>query len=315
LQQSVFIRTFIAVLDTVKFYGGTITLYDVLSTFFKKMTEDEITERAGSVAYSFTLAIFPAIIFLFTLIPYIEPLPGLEGRIFELLSEWMPPAMYEMTEHTIRDIISRPRGGLLSFGVVFALYLATNGILSLMKAFNAVYHIKEKRSYFRTHLTSLLLTIMLAFVLILAVVLLFVGQIVIKEVDNLGLITDDIIVYLFIAVRFVVMFIVFQIAISSVYYFAPAVQRKWSFFSIGSIIATFLTLGISYLFSFYLSNFGTYNKLYVSIGALIGLMVWFFIISIILLVGYEVNVSITKTLEENTKQPDTEEIKLQEVTT
>jgi membrane protein len=279
------------------------------------MTEDEIAERAGSVAYSFTLAIFPAIIFLFTLIPYIKPLPGLEGRIFELLAEWMPPAMYEITEHTIRDIISRPRGGLLSFGVIFALYLATNGILSLMKAFNAVYHIKEKRSYIRTHVTSLLLTIMLAFVLILAVVLLFVGQIVIKEVDNLGLITDDIIVYLFIAVRFVVMFIVFQIAISSVYYFAPAVQRKWSFFSIGSIIATFLTLGISYLFSFYLSNFGTYNKLYGSIGALIGLMVWFFIISIILLVGYEVNVSIEKSIEDNTKPLESEEVELQQVGT
>ena len=228
-------------MDSVKFHGGSVTLFDIVSTFFKKITEDELAERAGSVAYSFTLAIFPAIIFLFTLIPYIKPLPELQVQIFDLLQEWMPPAMYEVTEHTIRDIISRPRGGLLSFGVAFALYLATNGILSLMKAFNAVYHIKEKRKFWQTHLTSLLLTIMLAFVLIMAVVLLFIGQIIIREVDNLGLITDDIVVYLFIAVRFVVMFVVFQIAISSIYYFAPAVKRKWSFFSIGSIISTFLT--------------------------------------------------------------------------
>ncbi len=277
-----------------KRYEG-LTLYDVITVFIQKITKDEIIDRANAVAFNFALAIFPAIIFLFTLTPYIhEFIPEVSREsILQFIESIMPEAMFETVKPTVEDIVGRTRGGLLTFGALFSLFLATNGMLSLMNAFNSVYKTIEKRSYIKTRLVATALTFMLAFGLVLAVILLVIGNIALDFLVELNWFNiDAYYVYLFLILRFVVIFIVFFLAISFMYYFGPAVHYNWRFFSIGSFVATILCLAVSYGFSFYVSNFATYNKLYGSLGFLLALMIWQEILSIVLLVGYEINASI-----------------------
>ncbi|MBK5278033.1 MAG: YihY/virulence factor BrkB family protein [Bacteroidia bacterium] len=276
-----------------------LTLYEFLKIFTRNIHEDEIMDRANGVSYNFILAIFPAIIFLFTLIPYISIyFPEFTtASIMEFLGQMMPPTMYEVVSSTVLDILSNQRGGLLTIGFVFALYLATNGMQSLMRAFNSCYRTVEKRSAIKMRLTAIGLTVMLAFVLFFAVALLIVGQMLINHVTaNISefshLDLDNFTLYLILVLRFCIIFAVFFFTISAIYYFGPAVHYNWSFFSLGSFLATLSCLGISYGFSYYVTNFGSYNKIYGSIGALIALMIWIQLLTIILLYGYEINASL-----------------------
>lgn len=278
---------------------GNLSLYKFLKIFLYNINEDEIMDRSYGVAFNFILAIFPAIIFLFTLIPYISNyFPEITtGTIMTFLEDVTPPNMYAAISTTVLDIVSIHRGGLLTIGFILALYLSTNGMAALMRAFNACYRTVEKRNWFRMRFTALGLTVMLALVLILAIVLLIVGQFVLNYVtsniesfSHLNL--NQFTIYLLVILRFAVIFIVFFIAISCIYYFGPAVHYNWSFFSIGSTVATLSALGISYGFSFYITNFSSYNKVYGSIGALIALMAWVQLITLVLLFGYEINASL-----------------------
>ncbi len=276
-----------------------LSLYKFLKIFTHNIEEDEILDRANGVSYNFILAIFPTIIFLFTLIPYISAyFPDITtASIMEFLGELMPPSMYEVVSSTVIDILDNQRGGLLTFGFVFALFLATNGMMALMRSFNACYRTVEKRSAIKMRLVAIGLTLMLATVLFLAVILLVVGQVVINYVtENISgfsqLNLDSYTIYLILFLRFFIIFVVFFFTVSAIYYFGPAVHYNWSFFSIGSLLATFAGLGISYGFSYYVTNFGSYNKVYGSIGALIALMVWIQLLTTVLLYGYEINASL-----------------------
>ncbi|GCC50828.1 YihY/virulence factor BrkB family protein [Chryseotalea sanaruensis] len=276
-----------------------VSLYSVIKIFFKNIKEDDILDRANGVAYNFILAIFPTIIFLFTLIPYISSvIPDVNtNSIMEFLGSMMPQSMYEVVASTIEDIIGNSRGGLLTFGVLFALFLATNGMMALMRAFNACYNTQEKRGLIKTRLIATGLTLNLSLVLFLAVILLVVGQLVLDYVlaylpEFAWLNADTYTLYLLFVLRFVVIFIVFFLAIATIYYFGPAIHYDWRFFSLGSLIATLGTMGVSYGFSYYITHFGSYNKIYGSIGVLIALMIWVQLVTTVLLFGYEIDASI-----------------------
>ncbi|MBL0741623.1 YihY/virulence factor BrkB family protein [Chryseolinea lacunae] len=274
-----------------------VSLYKILKIFFHNLMDDEILDRANGVAYNFILAIFPAIIFLFTLIPYItDYFPEINTTsIMNFVGEQMPPSMYEVISSTVLDIVSNQRGGLLSLGFVFSLYLSTNGMMALMRAFNACYRTNENRGGLKTRLIATGLTINMAIVLFLAIILLIVGQFMLNYVmahlPEFDWLTSFTVTLLHIS-RFLAIFISFFLAISFIYYFGPAIHYNWRFFSIGSLLATLFSLGVSYGFSYYVTNFSTYNKVYGSIGVLIALMVWIQLITVVLLVGYEVNTSI-----------------------
>lgn len=281
-----------------------VSLYRIVKRFLNNLQDDEIMDRANGVAFNFILAIFPAIIFLFTLIPYVTRyFPDINsdsilGFIRELAeSGLMPLGMYDVATTTITDIVSNQRGGLLTLGFLFALILSTNGMLALMRAFNACYKTIENRSGLKTRLIATALTINMTFVLFLTILLLVVGQLVIEylllnfsEFTSFNLSTLEI--NILFALRFIVIFITFFLTISTIYYFGPAIHYNWRFFSIGSLVATLLCLAVSYGFSYYITNFGTYNKVYGSIGVLIALLVWVQLITVVLLVGYEINASI-----------------------
>jgi membrane protein len=282
-----------------------VSLYRIVKTFLKNLEEDELMDRANGVAFNFILAIFPAIIFLFTLIPYVTAhLPSINQESimhFIRYDLMMPESMYEVAATTVLDIVSNQRGGLLTLGFGFAMYLSTNGMMALMRAFNSCYKTVENRGGLKTRLIAFGLTFNMTFVLLLAIVLLIIGQFVLEyflsHMREFNLVNfDDYTVYLILPLRFLVIFIVFFMAISTIYYFGPAIHYNWRFFTIGSLAATLLCLAVSYGFSYYITNFGTYNKVYGSIGVLIALMVWIQLITYVLLIGYEINASIHESI-------------------
>jgi len=297
IRQNKFVENLIVFLKKIRFRGGKISLYFILKTFIQKLAQDELLERANAVAFSFTLAIFPAVLFLFTLIPFIHNfIPSVDNEsIMTFIGQVMPPNMYSIIEATVYDIVSHSRGDLLTFGFLMSLYLATNGTMSLISAFNSRYKVshKRKRSYIKTRLVALWLTVVLAFVVISSILLLVVGEYAVNYlIEHSPIDIDNLTIYMLLVTRFIVLFIVFWVAISSLFYFGPEVHSNWSFFSYGSFTATILSLAASYLFSTYIAQFGTYNKLYGSIGVMIALMIWIMILSVILLVSYELNAAI-----------------------
>lgn len=274
-----------------------VSFYNVLTIYIEKIKKDDIFERANGVAFNFTLAIFPAIIFFFTLIPYLSNYISvfqvdLRFEIMGFMEEILPESMYEVAASTIFDIISNQRGGLLTFGFVFALFMATNGMLSLMTSFNRCYKTNEKRGYIKTRLIATALTIILALVLITAVIFLGVGQLLLSQMQ--GILAENYSLYLVVLLRYLIVFLIFFITISFIFHYAPAVSDRWRFFSIGSLISALGCILISFAFSYYISTFSTYNRVYGSIGALMGMMIWFYLLSVVLLLGFELNASIDK---------------------
>lgn len=271
------------------------TIYQILQVLISKILQFDIDVRAAAVAYNFTLAIFPTIIFLFSLIPYI-PVNHLDLKIIALLSEVLPKGIFHEAQETIIEIVSKPRGGILSLGFIFALYASTSGMMALMRAFNITYKTSEQRGFIKARLIAVMLNFLLTFVLIVAIGFLIVGRLMLDFLFDEGIMNRDFTFYALQLLSYIVIFFVFFVTISIIYYWAPAIHKKWKFVNAGSITASILTILISNLFSFYLSNFASYNRLYGAIGTFIALMVWLYLVALILILGFEINASIAQTL-------------------
>ncbi|AWW30138.1 ribonuclease BN [Echinicola strongylocentroti] len=273
-------------------------LYDVGKIFIHQIQKDEIDDRASAVAFNFTVALFPLTLFLLNMLPFVELFfPEVTPEnILLFVKEILPAPLYEGTEATVLDIISRPRQGMLSFGFFMALYLSTNGIVSLISAFNACYKTKENRGFVQTRLISVMIIVFLVLNLCAAVLVMIFGNKALDLLTEYGVVSSSSnIIYLLLAsLRFFVLLFLFMLATSFIFHFAPAVHDRFHFFSAGSVTAgSLITIGF-YLFSFYLNNFASYNKLYGSIGTMIALMLWILITSFIILVCFEINVSLAK---------------------
>jgi membrane protein len=278
----------------------------VLKILWQKVIVFDIDQRAAAVSYSFLLAVFPGVIFLFTLIPFV-PIENLDVLIMNFLRDAMPQGIYENTSNTIQDIVSRRRSDVLSFGFFFTVFAATNGMMALMRAFNMALQVREKRSYLKARFIALFLTLLLILVLISAILVLIVGTIIIDFLFSKGLLNENFNFYLLQIVRYGGIFLIFYTGICAIYYIAPAVQKRLRFFNFGALIASVLGILVTNLFSFYLANFNSYNKLYGSIGTLIALMVWIYLVALILILGFEINISVRDallvyTMKENDKK-------------
>ncbi|MFY0594003.1 YihY/virulence factor BrkB family protein [Roseivirga sp.] len=295
LENSLYLKL-VGLLQHIKVGKAKVGLYDAILIFVQKLSNDRLLARANGVAFSFTMAIFPAIIFLFTLTPYIQNFfPDVTNdQIIGFLENILPANLYSAADSTIHDIINKQRGGLLSFGFVLTLILSTNGMNSLMSAFNASYKTVETRGFLKMRFIATILIFILALSVLISVGLLVVGQQLLESNSVREIIQEKISIDILILLRFLALYIVFQIAISSIYYLAPAVHKRWHFMSVGSVFSTFAIIIAFFGFSFYINNFGAYNRLYGSIGVLLVLMVLLFIISLILLVGFEMNAAFDK---------------------
>ena len=273
--------------------GKTISYYSVFKIFKNKLIEDEIFERSLAVAFSFTIASFPLIIFLFTLLPYINAwVPEIDSeKILIFLQNIMPSDMFSITKNTILDLVETKRGGLLSIGVISSIFLSSNGFNTLIKTFNSCHRIRENRSFYETRLIAMLLTFVFFIVTIIAIVLSTLGDFIINIILEYNLF-DDAEYYTINSYKLLSLFTSFYLLITSIFYFAPVTHNKWTFISSGSIISAIGCVAISLAFSYYINNFPTYNKLYGSIGILIAYMGWVYVISSIILIGFEWNTSI-----------------------
>lgn len=294
------LRQIYAVLHRKRFFAETVSLADIGTLLIEKIFLYDIDQRATAVAYNFTLAIFPAILFLFTLIPYI-PIANMEVQIMNFMHDAMPEPLYEFAAATIYDIISRKQSGILSFGFIFTLITATNGMSALMTAFNMADHASDNRGYFKTKGIATILTLLLCFVLFMAVLVIIVGGFLVDWLHNTILLGDHFTVFLLDMLRYTVMFATFTLAVASIYRIAPKIQHGWRFFNLGSIVASLLIILSTYGFSYYLSHFGSYNKLYGSIGTIIALMIWFYLVALLLIFGFELNISIWRAKHEKKK--------------
>ncbi|HTF81235.1 MAG TPA: YihY/virulence factor BrkB family protein [Cytophagales bacterium] len=278
-------------LMNVKVSSHKVPLWEVLRVFSNQITKDDINNKANAMAFSFMLAVFPGIIFLFTLIPYI-PVNELDIKILKFLADVMPTKVYLEAKSTITDIISKPRGGLLSFGFILALLSAMNGSVAMMSAFNKCYKTVERRNFITVRLTALYITFVLVFILIFAIVAITIGEVVLHfYFDHLSFM-GSFELYFFLILRYIVVFVTFFLCLSFIYYVAPSLHKKFDYLSIGALIGTVLIILVSLGFSLYLNKFATFNKVYGSIGTLIALMLWFYLISLTILIGFELNASV-----------------------
>ena len=267
-----------------------LSLYDILFFFYKGVKQGAITTRASSLAFNFFLAFFPSIIVLFTLIPYI-PIVDLQETLMELISTILPPNTNEIAFSTIYDIINNPRSGLLSIGFILTIFFATNGVNSLIEAFNSSYHINESRSIVKQRLLSLGITFLLSCILMITILLIMFSKTVVNYLITAEIIENKSIEYILFG-KWMVIIIMLFVGISIIYHFGPTIKKKFQLFTPGSIISTCLIIVTSSFFNYYISNFAEYNKVYGSIGTLIIILLWMYINSIILLIGFELNASI-----------------------
>jgi membrane protein len=266
-------------------------VYDVAAFFIKGLQKGAISMRAAAFSYNFFLALFPAIIFFFTIIPYI-PIAGFQDNLLELMRDFIPKKAYLAVEETLFDIVKRPRGGLLSLGFVMALYFSTNGIHSLIVAFNQSRHTVETRSWFKQRIISGVLVFIISLLVIIAIALIALGPVALDFLVKHNMLRDSFSYYLLLTGKWVISFALLFFAFSFLYYLAPAANSRFRFISAGSTLSTVLTILASVGFNYYVNSISQYNTLYGSIGTLIIVMVWIFFNSMIVLIGYELNVSI-----------------------
>lgn len=271
-----------------------LPLYDVILFLLRQIRKEGLNIRAAAISFNILMAIPPFLIFLFTLVPY---LPGQKDFTNELLRLIRDITPNRDTYVWVRDFISdftRPRSGLLSLGFITAGFFASNAMLGIMNSFNRSVHTmyRQKRNFFQSRGAALRLTFFIAIIFMAAIVLLITQGSVLRYVLRWMNIESETIGWSINSLRWVVIVALIYYAVGLIYRFAPAVQQKWNINSPGTILTTFLIILLIILFSYWVNNFGTYNKVYGSIGTLIIIMSSFFFNSLILLIGFELNVSI-----------------------
>jgi len=269
-----------------------LPLYTVATFFFREIGKDSLVNKASSLAYNFMLAIFPGIIFLFTLIPFIPKGIGFQRQLMKLIILVLPADAYKAFNSTLDEIVNKQNGGLLSFGFVLSLFFATNGVHKLMMAFNKSSLIIETRSWLRQRMIAIILTLTIAFSVIICIIAMTIGELALRYIDTELHLKDSFSGFVIQLTRWALLGILYFVTISILYRYGPAHAKKWKFFSAGSWLATVLAFLTMWGFSFYINHFGAYNKVYGSIGTLIVMMIWLYLNSLILLVGFELNASV-----------------------
>lgn len=267
------------------------SLFEVGKYFCRGLSKGSISNRASSLAFNFFLALFPAIIFLFTLISYI-PIRHFQDQLLEIIHNIVPAKAYQAARITIEDIIRHRRGDLLSFGFLTTLYFSTNGINAMIEGFNRTYHAIETRSFVKQRIIALFLTLLLSILLLISISLMLISQNMLFLLVKWKVVRFKVIYFVILSGKWFIISCMFFLGISSLYYFGPSRKRKWRFFSAGSFFATFLSGIISLGFSYFVNHFGSYNKVYGSIGTLIVILLWIYFNAIAILSGFELNASI-----------------------
>lgn len=278
-----------------------LSVYDLLEMYTIGIIKGALTSRAGAIAFSFFMAIFPTLLFLLNLLPYI-PIDNFQQDFMANIMSLLPPETNVFFEGIIEDIVKQRRGGLLSSTFLLSIFLMANGVNAIFGGFEYSYHIEETRNFFRQYLYALGVGLILALLLIFTVAVLIYFEILIGSLQNSGYLNNNELWYTLAKNVFFLTMIYFIIAI--LYYFGTTGTHKVRFFSPGALMTTILILLTTYLFRIYITNFSQYNELYGSIGALLILMLYIWLNANILLLGFELNASLNSLKLKNSVLPD-----------
>lgn len=282
-----------------------VPLYDVIKFFFKQVRTVGLTERASAIAYNFIMAIPPSFLFLFTLIPHLPFISklSLKRELHSLILDIIPAKVHNAYLITFVDsFLDDYKIGLLSSGLVLALFFSSNAMMGIMRSFNKNYIGFAKRKDLYNRWVAIKLTTLI-FLLVLGCLILLVTQgVVLKWIGIKSQLLREIIFY----ARWIFILALIYYAIAFIYKYAPAVEKRWKLRSPGTIIAAFLSVLATLGFSYFVNNFGKYNALYGSIGTIIVFMGLIYINSLVLLIGFEINVSI-KSLRSIAEKREIEE--------
>jgi len=272
-----------------------IPLFDVVRFFFLQARKTGFTERSSAIAFNFTMAIPPAMIFLFTLVPYMPISQEFVTQMFSLIRDVVPGEENNQgLIYFLSDILNKPRTGLLSVGFVLAMFFSSNAIMGIMRSFDKNYVGFIKRKGLQQRAMALRLTLILFILFMISITTLVMQG---KVLRLLG-VKNQVLISIIHNLRWVVIILLFFFAISLIYRYAPAVHKRWKLINPGSILATFLMIVFTAGFSYYVSNFSNYNELYGSISTLLILMLLIYFNSLVLLIGFELNVSINSLKHE-----------------
>lgn len=300
------IKQLIALLQRIKLpWLHGLSLYELLDLYFIGIIEGAISYRAAAIAWSFFMALFPFMLFILNLIPYI-PIQGFQEDFLDFVQQSVPPTTYDAIAVIIEDILHNSNSGLISTGFFMAILLMTNGVNAILGGFESSHHIDilSKRKFFRQYFVSLGLSILLSFVLIITVAAIVIFEVFIQKTKIQDVLSDKI--PLIEMGRYIFLILMILITTSLLFKFGIKRDAKRSFISIGSVFTTILIIISSYFFGIWVVKFSKYNELYGSIGTLLVVMFYIWINCMILLLGFDLNSSINHIKRQKQKELDTQ---------
>ncbi len=259
-----------------------------LIELYGEINKDNVFNGAAALGFYLTLAIFPAMILLMSIIPYL-PIDQVDEALMDMLGQALPEEAYGIVEGVVVEVTADRRGGLLSFGLLGTLWAASTGMYAIMQQLNITYNVKEARNFLRARATAVVLSILFGLLVVGAFSLIVLGGVIEDWIGSqLGF--PDVLLMVFAVFRWVVIVLALLLGFAMIYRFAPNVEQKFSFITPGSVLGVLMLIVVSIGFAIYTSSFADYNATYGSIGAVIILMLWLYIAGLVILIGSEINV-------------------------
>lgn len=291
------------------FHG--VCLYDIARFFFSQVSRIGLRDRASAIAFNFIMAIPAAAIFLFTLIPYFPIAKNMQYELFKFIADVLPNSeSRDLIMNTMNDLFNKPKTGLLSIGFILAIFYSSNAMLGVIRTFDASLVEKKKKQFMGKRLRAIKLTVVLVLIVI-ATILISIGQgaLFAKFLNWVGVSGENRSFWSEL-LRWLLVLLLFFISIAYTYKYAPSIPKRWRLLSPGAVFATVLIALTTWLFSIWAQEFSSYNRIYGSIGALLIIMLLIFINSLMLLIGYELNVSINYLRQKRERMLAKDEIKV-----
>ena len=298
------INLLINLLKQIKLPGFEgLSVYDLVELYAIGIIKGTLTTRASAIAFSFFMAIFPFLLFVLILIPYI-PIDDFKVEFLAFLDSFLPPNTSEFFNQNIYESINTGRGGLLSSVFILSILLMANGVSAVFSGFETSYHEQLTRNIFRQYLYAMGVALILAILSIVTVAFfgyfeIYIIQPLFDRLSQQGLTKQDSSLFWVLSGKYLFFVIMIYLATATLYYFGTMEGKQSRFFSIGALLTTLLIMLTSYLFGIYINNFSQYNELFGSIGALLILMFYMWLNANILLLGYELNASLNRLRKRN----------------
>ncbi len=273
------------------------SLYELLKLYILGIIRGAFSSRASSIAFSFFIAIFPFLLFILNLIPFIKFIDNFQEELLDFIEDLLPPQTSGFFNEIFYDIANNPRAGLLSFVFILSIILMSNGVNAILSSFEYSYHTLITRTIVRQYMVAMGVALIITSLILISVISTIYLSYTIENLKESGVALDDL--YWIRMGKYSILVLMLFLSISVLYYFGTRESKHSRFFSVGSIFTTILIILTTILFSAYIENFATYNKLYGSIGALLIILLYIWLNSNIVLLGFELNASIVRLRKKN----------------